>query len=87
MSMVLFHLILAPKADASTIFSQETLRDTQAQLMTIAEARKVGFNGIPDPPEGHEVRLVAVAKRDERRIHNVLESSPAVANFQMYDID
>jgi hypothetical protein len=85
--MVLFQLVLAPKADVSTIFSPETLRDTQAQVMTIAEARKVGFQGVPDPPAGHEVLLVAVHKRDERRIHNVLESSPAVANFQMFDID
>jgi hypothetical protein len=85
--MVLFHVILAPKADGSTILTKETLRDTQAQLMTIAEARKVGFQGIPDPPAGQEVRLIAVAKRDERRIHTVLETSPEVASFNMYDID
>ena len=66
--MVLFEVFLSPGADPSTLLSQEILRETNAQVMTMDEARKVGFMGLPDP-EGKQVRLVAVAKRDAARIN------------------
>lgn len=85
--MVLFQIFVAPGSDPGSLFTADTLRETQAQVMTVDEARKVGFQGVPDPPPGVEVRLVAVAKRDAPWIHRALETNEAVAKFSMFDID
>jgi hypothetical protein len=83
---VLFEVFLAPGADPSTLLSEETQRETKAQVMTIDDARKAGFQGVPDP-QGKEVRLIAVARADAPWIHRVLEHSEAVGAFRMFDID
>lgn len=85
--MVLFEVFLAPGADPSTLLTQETQRETNAQVMTIDDARKVGFQGVPDPPQDKEVRLIAVARRDAPWIHRVLETNAAVGAFRTYEID
>jgi hypothetical protein len=84
--MVVFEVFVAPGSDPATLLTAETLRDTKAQVMTLDEARKVGFQGLPDPGE-HEVRLIAVAKRDASWIHRALETCEAAARFRMYDVD
>lgn len=84
--LVLFLVYLTPGADAGQILTRETLEDTQAQLMTPADARKVGFGGLPeDMPEN--VRVIAANARDKRRILNALEASPIVARFSVHDVD
>jgi hypothetical protein len=85
--LMVFEVFLAPGADGSELLSAETIRSTQAQIMTLAEAKKVGFGGLPDPPPGKEVRLIAVAKRDANWIHRALETSEAVAGFRMHEVD
>ena len=84
--MVVFEVLLAPGADPDALLSKETLKETQAQVMTIAEATKVGFQGLVERP-GHVVRLIAVARRDAPWIHRALETSDAVGTFQRHDID
>lgn len=84
--MVVFEVIVAPGSDPSAILSEQIKKETQAQVMTPAEARAVGFNGIPERP-GHEVRLIAVRKVDASWIHRALETNEAVARFQMFDVD
>ncbi len=85
--LALFEVYLAPGADASELLSAETLRSTQAQVMTPAEAKKVGFGGLPEPPAGKEMRLIAVAWRDRAWIHRALETSEAVAGFQVHEVN
>ena len=85
--MVVFEVHVAPGSDPESLLSAETKRETQAQIMTVAEARKVGFGGLPDPPADHEVRLVAVAKRDAPWVQRALETSEAVGQFRMFDVD
>jgi hypothetical protein len=85
--MVVYEVHLAPGTDPAGILTAETVRETQAQLMTLDEARKVGFGGLPDAPADHEVRYVAVAKRDASWIRQRLESSEAVAAFRAFDVD
>jgi hypothetical protein len=88
--MVVFEVHVAPGGDPNRILSAETLRETQAQVMTSAEAKKVGFAGLPEPPfghESHEVRLVAVAKRDAAWIQRALEANDAVGQFRVFDVD
>lgn len=84
--MVVFEVFLSPGADPKRLLSEETLRETQAQVMTVDEARKVGFSSVPDPGD-KEVRLIAVTKRDASWIHRTLESSDFVASFRTHDVD
>ncbi len=85
--MVVFEVHVAPGSDPSRILSAEAQRETQAQVMTFDEAKKVGFNGLPAPPADHEVRLIAVAKRDAKWIQKALETNEAVGQFRMFDVD
>lgn len=82
-----FEVHLAPGADASDLLSAETIRSTSAQIMTLEEAKKVGFGGLPDPPPGKQVRLIAVARRDAAWIHRALETSEAVGGFHVHEVD
>lgn len=84
--MVVFEVFLAPGADPSQLLSAETKRETQAQIMTLDEARKVGFGGLPDPGD-KVVRLIAVAKRDAPWIHRAMETNEAVATFRIHEVD
>lgn len=85
--MVVFEVHLTSMADASELLSEETIRSTSAQVMTLEDAKKVGFGGLPDAPPGQEVRLIAVAKRDAAWIHRALETSEAVGGFRMHEVD
>jgi len=83
----MFEVYLAPGATGEGMFTQETLDDTMAQMMTPEQAKAVGFDGLPEPPDGVNALFVVVAKRDERRIHNALEASAQAAQFQMHEVD
>jgi hypothetical protein len=85
--MVVFEVHVAPGSDPDGILSAETKQETAAQVMTYDEARKVGFNGLPAAPADHEVRLIAVAKRDAAWIQRALETNEAVGQFRMFDVD
>ena len=84
--MVVFEVFVAPGSDPDTILSEQIKKETKAQVMTPDDARKVGFNGLPDRP-GKVVRLIAVAKNDASWIHRALETNEAVGAFQMFDVD
>jgi hypothetical protein len=83
--MVVVEVHLTPGA-TQLQFSDEILRDTQAQVMTPEEAGAVGFQGLPVPPAGVEVRYVAVAQRDARWIMNALEAISYVSSFRVHDV-
>jgi hypothetical protein len=85
--MAVFEVYLAPGADAAELLSAETLKATAAQVMTLAEAKKVGFGGLPEPPPGKDVRLIAVARRDAPWIHRALETSEAATGFRVHEVD
>ncbi len=82
--MIVFEVHLDPSLAHEPLLSEEVLRETQAQVMTVAEARQVGFGGLPDL--GPNVRLIAVAQRDERWIQRALESSHAVSGFRTHAV-
>jgi hypothetical protein len=83
--MVVFEVFLGP--GKSLVLSDELRRETQAQVMTLDEARKVGFQGMPDPPEGREVRLVAIGRSNARWLQQSLEANPDVESFRVHDVD
>jgi hypothetical protein len=84
--MVVFEVHLVPGADASTLVSKEIQRETGAQVMTLDEAKQVGFAGLPTPG-GKEVRLIAVRKSDAPWIHRMLETNEIVGGFKVHDVD
>jgi hypothetical protein len=85
--MVVFEVHIAQGSDPATLLTPETLRETAAQVMTFAEAKQVGFAGLGDAPADHEVRLVAVAKRDAAWIQRSLEANEGVAQFRVHEVD
>lgn len=85
--MVVFEVHLALGADASAMIQPGTARETMAQIMTLEEAAKVGFGGLPAPPANVEVRLIVVAKRDAGWIMRDLELSPVVTGFRQHEVD
>ena len=84
--MVVFEVHLAPDAGPVELLSQETLQETQAQVMTLDEARKVGFGGLPAPPAGVDVRLIAVAKRDAGWVQKRLDANDAVGGYKVHEV-
>jgi len=83
--LIVFEVHLHESADPEKLLSPEVLKETQAQIMTTEEAKKVGFGGIPNL--GPNVRLIAVAKRDSSWIYRTLETSNEVATFKMHEVD
>lgn len=81
-----FECHIAAGHNPNEILSEETRKETMAQVMTIAEAEAVGFSGLPTPKDGHEVRLVAVNARDSQWIHRVLEASPSVTSYKVHEV-
>lgn len=84
--LVVFEVYFAPGSDPDSLLTEETQRETQAQLMTPEDAAKVGFTGMTAAPDGLESRLIAVASKDQRWIQRVLEASDAVARFKVHDV-
>jgi len=85
--LTVFVVHIAPGADPDKLLSEEIRRETQAQTMTLTEAKQVGFSGLQIETGGLEVRLVAVNSRDRSWIHRTLESSDAVARFEAHEVD
>lgn len=85
--LAVFEVYLVPGSDAAELLSEETKRSTSAQIMTLDEAKKVGFSGLPAPPPGKDVRLIAVARRDAPWIHRALETSEIVGGFRVHEVD
>lgn len=82
--LMLFEVHLAPGHHAGELLSEEIISSTQAQIMTPAEAKAVGFDGLP--AMGNDVRLIAVNGRDANWIHRSLEGSHAVAGFKVHEV-
>jgi hypothetical protein len=84
--LAVFEVHIAPGSDPDTLLTEETKRETKAQIMTLDEAKAVGFSGIPDM-NAALVRLIAVNRRDAPWIHRSLESNAAVSTFRMHEVD
>lgn len=85
--LVLFEVVVVPGRDPDTLLSDEVLADTQAQVMTLAQAAAVGFSGALPDAKGRELRLIAAAPRDTQYISRRLEASDAVASFRVHQVE
>lgn len=81
-----FECHIAAGYNPNDLLSEETKKETMAQVMTLAEASAVGFSGLPQPTDGREVRLVAVNARDSQWIHRVLEASPMITSYKVHEV-
>ncbi len=85
--LVIFEVIVAAGQDPEQLLSKEMLDETQAQVMTIEEARALGFSGMEPDPKGRELRLIAVAPRDAPFVQRRLEASAAAHGFRVHEVD
>lgn len=85
--LVLFEVVIARGEDPDGLLSAEALEETQAQIMTLADAEAVGFSGMRPDEKGREIRLIAVAPRDQQFVQRRLEASPAVQSFRVHEVD
>lgn len=83
---VLFEVILAPAARVEHLLTEETLRDTQAQIITREEAEQLGVHSITDDPHGRDRGFIAVNKLNERYLQNELETHHEVADFRVHTL-
>jgi hypothetical protein len=82
-----FEVFVASGSNPDELLSEEVLKETQAQVMTVDEAKAVGFSGLAPDPKGRERRLIAVAERDAQFIQRRLEAHGGVASFRVHDVD
>lgn len=82
--VIVFAVKLAPGTSPDGILSEEVLRETMAQVMTVEEALAVGFSGFALDPD---LRLIAVAERDAGWIEKALERAPQVVGYQPHRVD
>ena len=85
--LAVFEVYLARGKGSEDLLSPDIVKQTNAQIMTLEDAKKVGFGGLEAMEGAGEVRLVAVAKRDAPWIHRTLELSDAVASFRVHEVD
>jgi hypothetical protein len=84
--LTVYEVIVAPGHDPDALLSEEVLRETQAQVMTLDEARALGFSRAQPDPKGRELRLIAVAKRDAQFVQRRLEANDAVQSFRAHEV-
>lgn len=82
-----FEVFVAPGTNPDELLSREVLDETQAQVMTVDEARAVGFSGLAPDPKNRERRLIAVAARDAQFVQRRLEAHEGVASFRVHDVE
>ncbi|MDI1431744.1 MULTISPECIES: hypothetical protein [Polyangium] len=85
---VAFVVHMVKGADADTLLSEETKRDTQAVVMSLDDAGKMGFStsGITAKP-GQEVNIIIVARRDAPWVRRQIEAHDHVAGFHEVDVN
>lgn len=74
--------------DLESLISEETKRDSQAVMMSLEDAGKMGFatSGIT-AKAGQEVNIIIVARRDAPWIRRQLEHHEKVAGFHEVDVN
>ncbi len=80
----MFEVHLTAGNDGEGLLSAEVLAETSAQVMTGTEAKALGFEGFA---KNANLRLVAVAEKDERWIEKALERAPNVSGYRAHRVD
>jgi hypothetical protein len=85
---VAFVVHVVKGVDPEDLISEETKRETQAVVMSLEDAAKMGFSasGV-QVKAGQEACLIVVARRDAPWISRSLEQHEKVAGFQQIDVN
>jgi len=84
--LILYEVFLVQGGNPDGLLSREVMQETHAQIMTIEEARAVGFSGAESHLQGLEVRFIAVSPRDARFVQSRLEASHVVQSFRAHEV-
>lgn len=82
--LIVFELHVRPGFDPDVFLSKEAQSETEARVLTRAEAENVGLSGMPER-EG-DVRYVLVNARHRRWIERAIDADPQVSGFDVHDI-
>ncbi len=85
--MVVFEVYLTPGANPEELFTPETLKETQAKVMTLEEAQRAGLDGFQRSNHPGDLRLVLCDDREARFVHMRLEGSGIVSSFRGHEVD
>lgn len=81
--MMVFEVHLEKGSDGGSLLSSEMIEETKAQVLTVAEAARVGFSGVPDDPQ---VRLVLVESNEARFVQAAIERAADVTGYQIHEV-
>lgn len=87
MTLAVFAAYLYPGMDAPDLISEEMAEHSKCQVMSLAQAEKLGFKGIPAHPQGGLVKVVVAQKRDASWITRSLDAHPAVSSYDWSEVD
>jgi len=74
--------------DPESLLTEETKRETQAVVMSLEDAAKMGLSASGLKPQpGQEIAIIIIAKRDAPWITRQLEAHEHVAGFHIVDVN
>ncbi len=82
--LIVFELHVRPDFDPNVFLSEGAQKETEARVLTRAEAENVGLSGMPDR-EG-DVRYVLVNARHRHWIERAIDADPQVTGFDVHDV-
>ena len=82
-----FVAYIYPGIQSPELVSEEMQAHSKVQIMTRAQAEKLGFQGIPAHPQGGEVWVIMGRKQDVNWLQRTLDTNPVVAQYQMTEVD
>jgi hypothetical protein len=85
--LIVFSILLVPGTDGKTLLSAETIQDTNAQVMTYAEAKAVGFNEVPEQDAQENVIFIVVDRKDAPWINRSLEVNENIVSYKIHEVD
>lgn len=85
--LVVFAVYLAKGHGDDELISEEMLQHSKAQVMSLAQAERVGFRGIHPHPSGGDVQVIVARKQDVSWIQRRLDSNAWVQQFDMAEVD
>ena len=84
---VAFVVHVVKGVDPEDLLSEETKRETQAVVMSMEDATKMGFPADVSVKPGQEVCIIIVSRNDAPWISRSLEQHEKDAGFKQSDID
>jgi hypothetical protein len=82
-----FSILLVSDTDGKTLLSAETIQDTNAQVLTYAEARAFGFEELLELDARENVIFIVVHEKNATWINRSLEGNENVVSYKIDEVD